>query len=130
MNLRRELPVTLFALVAVIAIVVTLVRRPPQHEEAASIKQQEPAVAQNDQRRAGQSAIQLASARGRTTARSRGVYRPRTVAPTTQVALVHKTGSARSRGVYRRTAPPAAVASPRQGGMKIPGTSVGLWPKS
>ncbi len=126
MNLRRVLPISLLILVAVIVVLATWGKR-PQREEAASIKQNEAIVAQNDQN--ARSAIQLASARGETTARSRGVYR-RTVAPTTRVVSVQHSGStARSRGVYRGNAAPVAVASAQQVGMKIPGTNVGLWPK-
>ena len=128
MNLRRVLSVALLALVAVIVVLATWSKR-TQREEAASIKQKELVVAQNDQKGPAQPAVQVASVRGGTTARSRGVYR-RTVAPTRQVASVRHHGStARSRGVYRRTATTAAVTTPRQGGMKIPGTNVGLWPE-
>ncbi len=131
MNLRRVLPFTLLALVVVIIVLATWDKRPLQREEASSIKAEEPVVAQNDHKGPARAAMQVASIRHRkTTARSRGVYR-RTVAPTTQVASVQHLGStARSRGVYRGNTATAGVHSPRQGGMKIPGTGVGLWPKS
>ena len=105
MNLRRVLPVTLLALVVVIIVLATWGKRPLQREEAASIKQKEPVVARNDQKGPARAAIQVASVR-------------------------HRKTTARSRGVYRGNTATAGVDSPRQGGMKIPGTRVGLWPKS
>ena len=128
MNLRRIVPVAVLAMVAVVIVLATMGKRPAQREEAAAIKQKESVVAQNNQT-GHDPAIQVASVRRRgTTARSRGVYR-RTVAPTTQVASGQPRGSTtRSRGVYHGNVATVAVTSPRQGGMKIPGSSVGLWP--
>ncbi len=129
MNLRRVLPIALLTLVAVIVVLATWGKRPTQREEAASIQQKGPVVAQN-QNAAARPAIQVASVRkAGSTARSRGVYR-RPVATATRVAPVRKAGdTARSRGVYRGAVATAAVDSPRQGQMTIPGTGVALWPE-